>query len=233
MRIILKKGKQEELINLAKANLTWRELSKELNLCSGYIRNELRNEEKSLQEITYKKLCGLSRVNFDGFVVKEVHNNWGQVKGGIVSRGNLKDFVEPAESRNLAELFGIILGDGHIDNIKIGKKIRCYCITISGDSIKDKDYLEEHIPNLLDKLFRERGHISYSKNSQSISLKIHGKNLVDFVMGKGLKSGNKKLNNQAIPKWILNNKGYLVSCIRGLVDTDGSIHHISKKQQES
>ena len=45
----------------------------------------------------------------------------------------------------------------------------------------------------------------------------------------GIKPGNKKKNNQGIPSWIKNNKKYLIKCIKGLIDTDGSIHYISKK----
>ncbi len=43
--------------------------------------------------------------------------------------------------------------------------------------------------------------------------------------------GNKKLNNQGIPKWVFNERELLSACIRGLVDTDGSIFYISKRNK--
>ena len=39
----------------------------------------------------------------------------------------------------------------------------------------------------------------------------------------GLKQGNKIKQQVDIPNWIKRNKGYSVSCVRGLIDTDGSV----------
>lgn len=44
MRIVLKKGKQRELIYLAKNKLTWKELGKLLNCPTNYLNNDLRSE---------------------------------------------------------------------------------------------------------------------------------------------------------------------------------------------
>ena len=70
MRIKLKEGKQRELINLAKRNLTWKELSEKINLSQDYIRNELKNEERLLSEETYKKLCQLTNFYYNNFNIK-------------------------------------------------------------------------------------------------------------------------------------------------------------------
>ncbi|PJA22250.1 hypothetical protein COX58_02585, partial [archaeon CG_4_10_14_0_2_um_filter_Archaea_38_6] len=45
----------------------------------------------------------------------------------------------------------------------------------------------------------------------------------------GLKRGNKVLNNVGIPLWVFNDKNFLKACIRRLIDTDGSIFRMSKR----
>lgn len=191
----------------------------------------MRNEVNYLSEDTHKKLCNLAGVNFDSFIINKLPDNWGKVKGANSSSGNTKELIEPPESEELAELFGIILGDGHIDRIVRGKKTRCYCITIVGDFDDDKDYLEKYVSKIFYDLFGEKSKIAYSRFSNSLFLKVHGRNIVDFFINKGIKNGNKKINQQSIPNWILENREYLKRCIRGLIDTDGSIHYISKNNR--
>lgn len=231
MRIILKKGKQKELIKSAKSGMTWRELAEKLNHCVGYVVNDLRNERRSLSEIDYNILCNLSKNNFNRVIIDKLDDNWGRSKGGKSSLGNTKKFVEPPENKELAELFGIILGDGHVEKIKIGNKIRAYSVVITGDSIKDNIYLSNYVSGLFKRLFGEEGNLRFSKESNSIHLKIYGKKIIEFIERKGIKPGNKKLNNQKIPDWILNNKKYLESCLRGLIDTDGCIYYISRNNR--
>ncbi len=231
MRIVLKKGKQKKLIEFAKRDFTWKELGEELSICSGYLRNELRHEKRYLSRNIYDKLCKLTNVNLDEFIIKRLKDNWGRVKGGISSLGNTKEFVEPKESEILAELFGAIIGDGHINKLKIGKKIRCYSIVIAGDSRNDGDYMSNYLPSLFFKLFWEKGSLAYSKDKNVMYTKIFGKKIIDFVERKGILGGNKKKNMQSIPKWIIGNDKYLRACLRGLIDTDGCIYYISKNNR--
>ena len=46
---------------------------------------------------------------------------------------------------------------------------------------------------------------------------------------KGLKTGNKIKSQVTIPQWIIENKKFLQACLKGLIDTDGCIHHMSKR----
>ncbi len=68
MRILLKKGKQKELVTLAKGTLTWDEFSKLLNYSTTYLNHALKYELISLPETLYYKLCNLSKRNFDNFL---------------------------------------------------------------------------------------------------------------------------------------------------------------------
>lgn len=231
MRIKLKQGKQKELIELAKSDNTWKWLSNKLNCSSIYLQNELRHEKRYLSENLFNLLCIISGKNFNKFIIEKLSDKWGRSKGGKNSTGNTKNFKEPEESLELAELFGIILGDGHLEKRIASSKIRGYSIRIAGDSRYDKEYFYNYISNLFNFLFNEKGTFEFSKKGNTIYIKIFGKKIVEFIEFKGLKPGNKKQNMQTIPLWIINNPEYLKACLRGLIDTDGCIYYISKQNK--
>lgn len=231
MRLILKKGKQQELIYSAKKDHTWRDLSKILNLNAHYISNELARETVSISDKTYEKLCTLSGNKFDEYIKKRLPDQWGRSNGGKKSRGNTKSFNLPKENIELAELSGIILGDGHIDEFNGKNKIRNYSLDIAGHITEDFDYINKYVSALIITLFNEKPKIKLLPKYSGVHLIINGKELVLFFKRKGILSGNKKKNNQGIPVWIKKNKIYLAACIRGLIDTDGSIHYISKNNK--
>ena len=106
--------------------------------------------------------------------------NWGQVKGGLNSSGNTKTIKTPHYSKKLAEVVGIILGDGNLHKYVKGKKVRCYSIRISGDKNKDLEYLSTYVTNLFFMLFGIKGHIYPSKSSNAVTLLFYSKKLVEF-----------------------------------------------------
>ncbi len=228
MRIILKKGKQKELILLAKKESSWSFLSKALKINENYLRNDLKNERVTLDEEIYLRLCKLSEISFDKYILKKVEDNWGRSKGGKNSPKNIKEISQINLNEDLAEVFGILLGDGHVQRYEEGKKIRCYSLIVAGNSYTDKDFISMYIPSLFEKVFGVKGSLFFSKNENSAYYKVYGKRLVDFIISKGISSGNKKENNQGIPNWIKRDKNFLLKCIKGLIDTDGSVHLISK-----
>jgi hypothetical protein len=228
VRIKLKEGKQKELIYLAKGKRCWLELAEYLNISPAYLSRDLKYENRILSEDIYFNLCKIANVNFEEHIIDKLEDNWGQSKGGNISSRNTKDFIPPNNKEDLAEVIGIILGDGHVSEIKRGKKTRVYCIRIAGNSKTDKDYIFRYIPNLFMKVFNEKGSIMTTPNKNCGYFTVYGKNLIEYIKLLGLKSGNKKKNNQGIPDWIKSDKILLARCIRGLIDTDGSIHKISK-----
>jgi intein/homing endonuclease len=115
-----------------------------------------------------------------------------------------------------------------VSEIKRGKKTRVYCIRIAGNSKTDKDYIFRYIPDLFMKVFNEKGSTMTTPNRDCGYFTVYGKNLVEYIKSLEICSGNKKENGQGIPNWIKADKILLARCIKGLLDTDGSIHKISK-----
>ena len=126
-------------------------------------------------------------------------------------------------NKDLAELIGIIIGDGNIHYNEFNRK---YFVEITGNPKKEKIYFE-YISNLFQKILGKSGKISV--RGRGLRLRVYSKSFVSFLiyhlkmyygMGKSLKT--------SIPSKILKNKSLFYSCIRGIFDTDGSFF-VSKK----
>ncbi len=227
MRIKLKAGKQKELILLAKFNLTWKELAKKLKLNEKYLYFELRNEMRLLPEIKYRELCLIAKVNFDNYIEEILEDNWGKSKGGKISNGSKIKLIKPALNEKLAEFIGAILGDGNINYYKKGKKIGVYHIRIAGDLEKDKDYHINYLKNLCENIFNLKAKEILRPNERFLD--IYSKELVEFFIDMGLNAGDKIKNQITIPYWVWENESFLKACVRGLIDTDGSVFRMSNK----
>lgn len=123
----------------------------------------------------------------------------------------------PVRDGSLAELFGILTGDGYM-NFYPAKKD--YIIEIAGDSRNDKEYFE-YISNLFLKLFNIRPKLYRRKKQNSAYLRVRSKGIFYFLEQTGFVRGKKE--QISIPSWISKNNQYMPSFIRGLADTDGSV----------
>jgi intein/homing endonuclease len=123
-------------------------------------------------------------------------------------------------SVELAEFIGIVLGDGNVNSTKSGS----HQIRITADS--RLDYLQNHVTKLCVKLFNIIPKFYKFKNRNVLHLIITGKALIEYFLLMGIKSGSKIRNQSTIPKWIWKSDEYLKACLRGLIDTDGSIYEL-------
>ena len=121
---------------------------------------------------------------------------------------------KPRKSKALAEFVGIVLGDGGISK---------YQISISFNSENEKKY-GKFVKSLIKRLFDVYISTCYDKKSASFDLLVSRSRLVCFCIEKlGLKRGNKVKQQVDIPEWIKQNQSYLITCVRGLMDTDGCV----------
>lgn len=136
--------------------------------------------------------------------------------------GTCKSIRKPNYSKNLAEFVGIMIGDGGITK---------YQVTVSLNSRTDKPYII-FVANLIRKLFGVKPRF-YKKRGLEMSITVSRTSLVLFCKSIGLKIGNKLKQNLDIPEWIMKRSSFRISCMRGLMDTDGCFfnecHKINKK----
>ncbi len=118
---------------------------------------------------------------------------------------------------NLAEIIGVILGDGSLYKDKKGK----IHINIAFNK-KEEDYLR-YVKNLIETYFCSYKFCKINMPTEYL-LRNVSVNVGTFLIEKGLKVGNKKINNVGIPEWIFQNKKFIISFLRGLFDTDGCVY---------
>ena len=225
----MQKGKQKELIERAKGKLSWKELATSVALNQHYLSNELRKEKRFLPKRVYDLLCVKAESNYDTSISALAPDNWGQSKGGRSSNGGYtKKITVPENSNELAEFYGIMLGDGNLTKIR-GYKIGTYQARIVGDSRNDYDHLVNYIKPLVEKLFTIEVGGWKEKKANAFVLNMTSRKLTEFLESKGFKAGNKIKSQVTIPEWIKKNPEFLKACLRGLIDTDGCVHAMSKR----
>jgi len=110
-----------------------------------------------------------------------------------------------------------MVGDG---NIYYNRKKRTYRFVITGHSENDFIFLTEHIYNLVFKLFGKNPNIWNYKKKKAIGIALYSRQIIDFLISLGLKSG-KKSQLVEIPRVILEgNKKIKARFLRGLADAD-------------
>ena len=227
MRLKFVKGKQKELLRKEKdkLNLSWPQFADHLRMKYGKLWSFV-NEIALIDEETFDKL----KLNKDykRYIIARLGDNWGRSKGGEKSKGNTKKIKIPVKDEELAELWGIILGDGHIQKRK-SYKIGVYSVKIAGHSSDDREYLSNFVKPLIEKLFYVKSRFEFSKLKKCMYVIVDSRKIVDFFEENGFKAGNKIANQSTIPEWIKENQKFLVACLRGLLDTDGSFYRLTNQ----
>jgi intein/homing endonuclease len=124
-----------------------------------------------------------------------------------------KEQVVLEKDEKLAEMIGIILGDG-----SIARKVVLISI-----HAKATEYIEK-VSSLIKAVFKYDLKFHKRKNKDIVEVKIHSVGIVESLVGMGLHTGDKVKNQVAIPNWVKKNDHLFIACIRGLLDTDG--YHI-------
>ena len=120
-------------------------------------------------------------------------------------------------TEELAELIGIIIGDG---NIHYNRKTRKYYVEVTGNPKKEKEYFN-YISSLYIKILGKPGTIRFAQ--RSIRIRVYSKKFVEFLIYKLNMHYNKgKAYKTEIPQRILKNKNLTYLCLKGIFDTDGS-----------
>lgn len=249
-RIVVNKGSQRKFMEevKSKSHLTWEELAKVVNLSSRTLRDWRREvfkmsyeKSKILSEFTKVSLPKIEKIlpefwsvhkaaKAGGLAHKKLYGNpgtpQGRVKGGKRSQKLRRLYPEkyphittekkikvPEISKDLAEFVGIMIGDGTISKYQIG---------ISLNTRDDSEYIH-YVKNLIKILFDVSPFIRNREGNWTV-IKVSSICLVRYLNLLGLPIGDKIKNNIDIPNWIFNKKEFIKACIRGLIDTDGSIY---------
>lgn len=240
MRVKLKKGEQRALIatTMQKYN-SLKAVAQQLQIPYPTLKNYFQENILLPKEI-FDKLLKLSHEEEKDFDASYLPENWGKRIGGqrgakTLLRKYKKELVEwrkkgiskfhhsnvkqikiPILDERLAEFIGAHLGDGTLTK---------YFLKISGDARYDLPYFN-YLRKLIFDLFGIDAHIlkESDKTRNTLYLTISSRNFCTFLHDKfGIEYGDKIRNNTLIPKEILCNSALSLACLRGLIDTDGSV----------
>jgi len=124
-----------------------------------------------------------------------------------------KTVRKPKREVELAEFIGIMMGDGGISE---------YQVVITLHHIDDLAYAT-FVVKLIKKLFSITPSVYHSPRKSVNNIVVSRKKLVQYLHGLGLPIGNKVKQRFDIPEWVKCDKRFVTACLRGLIDTDGSI----------
>lgn len=252
-RLVLEKGEQSAFLNriYKGKGMSWAKIAELCNICERSLR-DWRTEKYNMNFESSLKLSNLTKTQIPKKIsvlpeywstkkaarkgavgrYKKYGNpgtSEGRRKGGLVSQAKFKanpeyarsigviirkDIKRPPECMLLAEFIGILLGDGGITKNQV---------KVSFNRVTDKLY-SVYIQKIIKDLFDLSSIIKLNKHDRGGDIIVSSRELVDFLIDKGLKTGCKVRNNADAPKWIFKKNGYKICCLRGLVDTDGSFY---------
>ncbi len=205
--IRLKNQDREKLFSLIKRNInsSWENFYPQFNISRTMFFNYLtgryaipKNLFFLLEKIAAIKINDYKQIERDKYIKKEI--------------------VKPRMNSSLAEIFGILNGDGHISKFK-------HEICVVGD-IREKNYC-----SYLKTLFQGAFGVSFTiyEADSYFKLRVYSIDISNFLTKTyGLPKGN-KLGKLKIPEKVLTSKKWTISYIRGLFDTDGSFFIRRKK----
>ncbi len=218
-RIKFKKGFQKKFLIKIKvrSGLTWGSLARNLGLSEYTLREDLQKEKSTMSYNMARYL--LKKYPFTEWDVIEslwiseiLPKNWGAIKGSKIKR-----IKHPKNNADLAEIFGVILGDGHLER-------KTLTITGNANELEHYKYLSKRIK----KIFGLESKITFMTRQNSIQLKVHSINLINFLIDNSFQIGNKIKNKVSLPAWIFKNNKFIYAVLRGLFDTDGGIYQKQK-----
>lgn len=128
----------------------------------------------------------------------------------------------PDKSKELAEVIGIIYGDGGINN--------AWQLVITLNSVSDSQYAV-YVQGLLKNLFHIEVSVRKRPSQNAMVLVCSSRSLLDLLVANGAVRGNKIKQKIEIADWIKTNSSYKKFLVRGLVDTDGCLYihkHVTK-----
>jgi ribosomal protein L39E len=132
-------------------------------------------------------------------------------------RGYFRKTILNKDKALQSYVIGIAIGDGNLSNPN-GRATR---LRITCD--RKYPFLIKKIIDSLQSLFPQNKVSVVLRKDGCLDVSIYS-NRLEKLFGWKAKEGSKFKQNVPIPAWINNNKKYKINCLRGLIETDGTIY---------
>lgn len=233
----------EDIFSTIKEEVNLTQLSMQLKVPYRTLKGWKYGESK-IPEVEFKKIKFLypKISEFERFAEKLPHY-WGQRVGGIKSINKLNkeeitkrmQHIRSLKSRhiipeiikldlndnNFLEFYGILMGDGCLSQYLNEGRIR-RVINITGNSIKDVEYMSNYVIPLIKKIFNINTKIKFRKDCNAIDILFSHMGVFEALKSNGFPVGKK--GQISIPENISSLEDQKINnLIRGFFDTDGCI----------
>ncbi len=173
------------------------------------------------------------------FIERIVEDLEGKDKDGKSGK-DVYNMMERSGKIKNAEIIGILLGDGYLRHNKNEYR---YGFTITLNRVDEEKYVD-YVSELIKSIYGKEPSRIVDENSKEITLSIHGREIVESLISKGMVPGDKKEHQVKVPSWIMKDQDWIdsnyeqwelkqkplvISCLKGLFDTDGSIFPVIKE----
>ena len=125
---------------------------------------------------------------------------------------NKTEYAPLERNGDLAELIGVVLGDGHI-----GKFPRTESLRITGNS-NNPGFIRRYA-RLIKRIFAKNPTVSKVKKSNATTITIYER---DISKRLGIPTGSRSNMEVRVPEWIISERGLIVRYLRGLYEAEGS-----------
>ena len=140
-------------------------------------------------------------------------NNFKTWMDRMKMEGKIKsEYLPFKKDGDLAELTGVVLGDGHICSYPRTEELRI----ISNSN--NPGFITRYA-KIMEKVFNKKPYIRNSGQSNSTRIGLYEKHISDRMK---IPSGARKYQKVVVPIWILKNRKFVVRYLKGLYEAEGS-----------
>lgn len=141
-------------------------------------------------------------------------NNFSKWMEKMKKLGKIKSaYPELPKNGDLAELIGVVLGDGHIGIFPRSESLLIFSNSNNPGFVK-------RYAALVERIFDKKPAVKKQFNANCIRISIYEKNISNRL---NIPSGARKNRKIIIPKWISQNEEYIIRYLRGLYEAEGSL----------
>ncbi|QKQ97926.1 hypothetical protein GKQ38_00100 [Candidatus Nanohaloarchaea archaeon] len=143
-----------------------------------------------------------------------------------------KEEIDLEKDEDTAELIGIILGDGYLQSTNCKREDRYISANRLAITLhRNENSLQRHVQDLIQKVTGEEPSTHELESSLAAQIIVHSKEAIEALEELGLQTGDKIENQVSVPSWIKEEEKFQERCLRGLIDTDGTIYQQSHDER--
>jgi hypothetical protein len=123
-----------------------------------------------------------------------------------------KDYAVLPRCCELAELTGVVLGDGNIEKFPRTERLLIF------SNARNKGFVRRYA-TIVEKLFLKSPYVKKVSQSECIRISLYQKEICRRL---AIPAGARKDIQIRVPRWILKNSDFVLSYLRGLYEAEGS-----------